>query len=135
MILVLAMTTAAGAIELPDRPVQGPISPRACPEAAIIDGEIDELLPDDGCEAIAIPVAVWQHLEALAVDSRTVRSLFELQAVEYQAQIDRLEWQIARLTEPVPWYDRPGWRGAAGAGGVVAGVVLYEASTRALPDG
>ena len=129
--IALLLVGVAYAVELPPRPEQAPLDARSCPTAPVVNGEIDELMPD--CDGIVLSLQEWEHLERLAVDSRTVRAHVDLLTVAHKEQVARLEWQIEQLTKPVPWYERPGIRGAGVAATVMAGVILYEASTRALP--
>jgi len=133
VIVALLITGVAHAFDLPPRPEQAELDARSCPEAAVVSGEVDELMPTD-CDGIVLSLQVWAHLEALAVDSRTVRSHFDLMSAAHKEQIARLDWQVEQLTKPIPWHERPGWRGAAVAAGVLTGVILYEASTRAIPE-
>ena len=128
--LLLVIGSALG-VELPDRPVQGPVQQWECEEGAIVGGVPDPPLPEQ-CEAVILPLSVWGHLEALAIDSATVRDLYALREAEHKYELALLNEQIRYLNRPLPWHERPGVRVSLSAAGVIAAIVAYEAATRPI---
>ena len=86
---------AAYAAQLPPRPEQAPLDARSCPTAPVVNGEIDELMPD--CDGIVLSLQEWEHLERLAVDSRTVRAHVDLLTVAHKEQVSRLDGNSSSL--------------------------------------
>ena len=130
MILLALVLGSAAAVELPPRPVQAEFNARSCPEAPVIDGEIDELMPL--CDGVVLSLEVYGHLELLAVDSRTVRGLFAIREAEHAFEVAVLEERVRYLERPIPWHERPGTRLSMTAAGAIVAIVAYEAATRSV---
>ncbi len=125
---LLVATATAGGVELPPRPTQEPVAANACPEADVDGGVV--FLPD-GCSGIVLPVEVWAHLEALAVDSRQVRQLWQVREAQYaydlalcQGTADACQQQIDALSQPQPFFQREGVRSAGYMLGGAAAILL-----------
>ena len=127
--MIWALLSAALAGDLPARPTLGEVDANACPESDVIDGRATLT---EGCSGVVLPVPVWAHLEALAVDSRHVRELYRIEqaAAGYElaltsARAETCQVMLAAELAPVPFWHRPGVHAAGymmgGAVAVVAG--------------
>ena len=114
----------------------GQVGEDECPEADI-EGGVGLLDFPEGCRAIALPVTVWAHLEALATDSKEVRRLWSIREAEAAYQIalcqggaDACAAHVEALTAPVPFFRREGVRAGAymlgGAGAILLGGVALQ---------
>ena len=130
MILLALVLGSAAAVELPPRPVQDAVQAWECPEGASVAGAPDP--PLGACEGIVLPLAVWAHLELLAVDSRTVRALYAIREASHAFEVALLQEQIRYLERPIPWHERPGARLSMTAAGAIVAIVAYEAATRSV---
>lgn len=135
LVLGLVYARPVRADGLPARPEQtaeqvaAAIARGECPELALVRGQ---QAPAPDCDGVILPLSVWAHLEALAVDSRRVRALHGRHVyrseLELAAAKERAAWLAQELDAaqaPPSLADRPAaWIAAgmaAGAGAVVFG--------------
>jgi hypothetical protein len=81
------------------------------------------------CSFLAVPLSWYADLLDAETDREMVRRLYSVEAANWAFREDWYVAELARVTEPLPWMDRPAVHGAVG---LMAGVATVMGSAYAL---